>query len=258
MVRLSLCFHLALVHSNGSMPMLWRLAVDATVRSSSGPSDTLARKRKAWSDALSKLDMKPKPAPHYVDSSFIPWMPLARRPHPAHYRHPDPVEWNFKTQSSLGSTYSDFSSNSAIGNKGRDYYFLSTHYRSPVPNLNHADLYLGRDRRRQIRQPEAAPAPCPCNRSRSMEDMRTDIVTEWEDDDENGNRIVAPATKFNRPAYKFNSGFRKNSVNHLSMENLIDTPPQVLPPKRMNVFQVIFKIFHQIILSLAIFFVLIV
>lgn len=213
--------------------------VDAVHRSNYVSSVIYARSRKTRSDAVSRFEMKPKPAPHYVDGPFVPWMPVARQPHPSYYRHPDPIDWqNFKSQSSLGSTYSDFSGNSAIGNKGRDYYFLSSHYRNPVPNLNHTEHYLGRDRRRQLRPAEPAPTSCPCNRSRSMEDMRTDIVTEWEDDDENGNRIIAPATKFNRPTYRFSSVFKKNSINHLSMENLSDTAPQVLPPKRA-IFQVI-------------------
>lgn len=203
------------------------------------------------SNALSGFDMKPKQAQHYADTPFVPWLPLSRQHHPNYYRHNDSMDWqNFnKTQSSLGSTYSDFSGNSAIGNKGRDYYFLSPHYRNPVPNLNHTELYLGRDRRRQLRQPDpAAPAPCPCNRSRSMEDMRTDIVTEWEDDDENGNRIVAPVTQFKRPPYRFNSGFSKH--NHLSMENLVETAPHVPSPKRVPAFQVTFKSTSRCIIAM--------
>lgn len=152
---------------------------------------------------------------------------------------------NFKTSSSKGSTYSDFSGMSAYSNKSRDYYFLSPSYRPAVaPSLNnHADLYLGRERPRQTRHPNPAPAStvCPCSRSRSLEDVRTDIVTEWEDDDENGNRIVAPATKFNRNSYKSNTVFQKQGYHtRHSMENLVDRPPQVLPPKRISAFQVIF------------------
>lgn len=133
---------------------------------------------------------------------------------------------------------------SAYSNKSRDYYFLSPSYRSagaPTPS-NHVDLYVGRDRPRQIRHEIPAPsaAACPCSRSRSLEDVRTEVVTEWEDDDENGNRIVAPATKFNRTSYKANTAFQKQSfLTRHSMENLVDRPPQVLPPKRISAFQVI-------------------
>lgn len=161
---------------------------------------------------------------------------------------------NFKTSSSKGSTYSDFSGLSAYSNKSRDYYFLSPSYRSagaPTPG-NHADLYLGREKPRQIRHPNPAPAasaaaPCPCSRSRSLEDVRTDVVTEWEDDDENGNRIVAPATKFNRTSYKSNNSFqRQGFLTRHSMENLVDRPPQVLPPKRISAFQVIHQLSSNI------------
>ncbi|KAJ2954058.1 hypothetical protein O0L34_g2271 [Tuta absoluta] len=193
--------------------------------------------------------MKSKPA-HYVDPPFRPWPPLSRQAQPNFYfRPPDPMDMrNFKTSSSKGSTYSDFSGMSAYSNKSRDYYFLSPSYRSagaPTPS-GHADLYLQRERPRQLRHPHphpsgagaAAAVVCPCSRSRSLEDVRTDVVTEWEDDDENGNRIVAPATKFNRTSYKANSAFQKQGfLTRHSMENLVDRPPQVLPPKRITAFQ---------------------
>lgn len=189
--------------------------------------------------------MKSKPA-HYVDAPFRPWPPLSRQPQPNFYfRPPDPMDLrNFKTSSSKGSTYSDFSGMSAYSNKSRDYYFLSPSYRSagaPTPS-SHADLY-GRERARLPRNPVPAPAAaaCPCSRSRSLEDVRTDVVTEWEDDDENGNRIVAPATKFNRTSYKSNTTFQKQGFfSRHSMENLVDKPPQLLPPKRISAF-------HQVI-----------
>lgn len=201
--------------------------------SSSEPSAT---------SALARIssDMKSKPA-HYVDAPFRPWPPLSRPQPNFYFRPPDPIDArNFKTSSSKGSTYSDFSGLSAYSNKSRDYYFLSPSYRSagaPTPS-NHADLYLNRERPRQIRNPNASPA-CPCSRSRSLEDVRTEVVTEWEDDDENGNRIVAPATKFNRTAYKPNTFEKQNFLTRHSMENLIDRSPQVPPPKRISAFQVI-------------------
>ncbi|XP_059062997.1 WD repeat-containing protein 47 [Achroia grisella] len=185
--------------------------------------------------------MKSKPA-HYAEPPFRPWPPLARQPQPNFYfRPPDPMELrNFKTASSKGSLYSDFSAMSAYSNKSRDYYFLSPSYRSAgAPTPSHADLYLSRERPRHLRHPNpATPSECPCSRSRSLEDVRTDVVTEWEDDDENGNRIVAPATKFNRTAYKTNTVFQKQGyLTRHSMENLVDRPPQVLPPKRISAFQ---------------------
>lgn len=188
--------------------------------------------------------MKSKP-PHYVDAPFRPWPPLTRQAQPNFYfRPPDPIDVrNFKTASSKGSTYSDFSGMSAYSNKSRDYYFLSPSYRSagaPTPS-SHPDFYHGREKPRHLRHPNPAPtAACPCSRSRSLEDVRTEVVTEWEDDDENGNRIVAPATKFNRTSYKANTIFQKQGfLTRHSMENLVDRPPQVLPPKRISPFQVI-------------------
>ncbi|XP_038216622.1 WD repeat-containing protein 47 isoform X3 [Zerene cesonia] len=184
--------------------------------------------------------MKSKP-PQYMDvPPFRPW-PLTRQVQPNFYfRPPDPMETrNFKTSSSKGSTYSDFSAMSAYSNKSRDYYFLSPSYRSAgAPTPNTADLYLNRERPRQLRNPKATSPACPCSRSRSLEDVRTDVVTEWEDDDENGNRIVAPATKFSRSAYKANASFQKHSfLTRHSMENLTEKSPQVLPPKRISGFQ---------------------
>ncbi|XP_032527958.1 WD repeat-containing protein 47 isoform X3 [Danaus plexippus] len=185
--------------------------------------------------------MKSKPA-HYIDAPFRPWPPLSRQAHPNFYfRPPDPMDArNFKTSSSKSSAYSDFSGMSAYSNKSRDYYFLSPSYRSagaPTPS-NHADLYLSRERSRQIRTANASSPACPCSRSRSLEDVRTEVVTEWEDDDENGNRIVAPATKFNRTTYKTNATFEKqNFMTRHSMENLVERSPQVPPPKRISAFQ---------------------
>lgn len=196
--------------------------------------------------------MKSKPA-HYVDAPFRPWPPLSRQAQPQpnfYFRPPDPMDLrNFKTASSKGSTYSDFSGMSAYSNKSRDYYFLSPSYRSagaPTPS-GHADLYGVRERPRQLRNPNPSPtAACPCSRSRSLEDVRTEVVTEWEDDDENGNRIVAPATKFNRTAYKTNTAFQKQGfLTRHSMENLVDRPPQLLPPKRISAFQVIELTFYR-------------
>lgn len=184
-----------------------------------------------------------KSKPHYADAPFRPWPPLARHSQTNFYfRPPDPMDLrNFKTASSKGSTYSDFSAMSAYSNKARDYYFLSPSYRrAPDAAGSHAELYLGSERLRQLRHPTPAPAPaaCPCSRSRSLEDVR-DVVTEWEDDDENGNRIVAPATKFNRSSYKSNAAFHKQGfLSHHSMENLVDQP-HVPPPKRISAYQVL-------------------
>lgn len=192
--------------------------------------------------------MKSKPA-LYVDASFRPWPPISRQSQPNFYfRPPDPMDLrNFKTSSSKGSTYSDFSGLSAYSNKSRDYYFMSPTYRSagaPVPS-SHGELYE-RERPRQLRNPIPSPsAPCPCNRSRSLEDVRTDVVTEWEDDDENGNRIVAPATKFNRTSSIANEVFQNQGfLTRHSMENLADRP-QLLPPKRVSAFQVIELTFYR-------------
>lgn len=196
--------------------------------------------------------MKSKPA-HYVDTPYRPWPPLSRQTQSNFYfRPPDPMDLrNFKTASSKGSTYSDFSGMSAYSNKSRDYYFLSPSYRSagaPTPS-GHTELYA-RERPRQLRNPNPSPtspsAACPCSRSRSLEDVRTEIVTEWEDDDENGNRIVAPATKFNRTSYKTNSSIQKQGyLTRHSMENLVDRAPQLLPPKRISAFQVIELTFYR-------------
>ncbi|CAK1554191.1 unnamed protein product [Leptosia nina] len=183
--------------------------------------------------------MKSKP-PQYVDMPpFRPW-PLSRQVQPNFYfRPPDIDTRNFKTASSKGSTYSDFSAMSAYSNKSRDYYFLSPSYRSAgAPTPSSAELYLSRERPRQLRNPKATSPACPCSRSRSLEDVRTEVVTEWEDDDENGNRIVAPATKFSRSAYKMNTTFQKQNYHtRHSMENLVEKSPQVLPPKRISALQ---------------------
>ncbi|XP_041986208.1 WD repeat-containing protein 47 isoform X3 [Aricia agestis] len=181
-----------------------------------------------------------KSKPHYVDAPFRPWPMMPRPAQPNFYfRPPDPMDArNFKS-SSKGSTYSELSAMSAYSNKSRDYYFLSPSYRSAgAPTPSAQELYLNRERARPSR-PARPPSPaCPCARSRSLEDVRTEVVTEWEDDDENGNRIVAPATKFNRPTYKTNTELQKQGfLARRSMENLNDRSPQPLPPKRIAAFQ---------------------
>lgn len=202
------------------------------------------------SAALSRSDMKSKPT-HYVDAPYRPWPPLTRQAQSSFYfRPPDAMDLrNFKTASSKGSTYSDFSGMSAYSNKSRDYYFLSPSYRSagtPTPS-GHMEVYAARERQRQARahQNPSPSTACPCSRSRSLEDVRTEVVTEWEDDDENGNRIVAPATKFNKTSYKPTTAFQKQGyLTRHSMENLADKPPQILPPKRISAFQVIYLTFY--------------
>lgn len=193
--------------------------------------------------------MKSKPT-HYVDVPYRPWPPLSRQTQSNFYfRPPDPMDLRqFKTSSSKGSTYSDFSGMSAYSNKSRDYYFLSPSYRSAgAPTPSHSELYGARERPRQLRNPNSSPSTaCPCSRSRSLEDVRTEVVTEWEDDDENGNKIVAPATKFNRTSYKANSQMQKQGyLTRHSMENLADRAPQLLPPKRISAFQVIDLTFYH-------------
>ncbi|CAG9138646.1 unnamed protein product [Plutella xylostella] len=166
--------------------------------------------------------MKSKPT-HYADAPFRPWPPLARPPHNFYFRPSEPMDLRgFKT--SL-STYSDFSAASAYsggGNKARDYYFSSAAYRrAELGGGSHAELYAGRERRAR----PAPPSACSCSRSRSLEDVRTDVVTEWEDDEPR-----APA--FSRAAYR--AAHHQPFHSHHSMENLVDKSPQIPPPKRVS------------------------
>ncbi|KAJ9596336.1 hypothetical protein L9F63_012611 [Diploptera punctata] len=144
-----------------------------------------------------------------------PWPPLYRHPlqHRPRFcfRPPDPpAEWR------------DYN----FTNKGRDYYFMAPMYRNalppPPPPLNYPSRHMLLLDPRQRRTSQAH-VPCPCmqrNRSRSLEDVRSEANSDWEED--NGRDGPWSST---RPLQV--AGSCGNKENHRmqrrSMENLLDT-----------------------------------
>lgn len=110
-------------------------------------------------------------------------------------------------------------------NKGKEYYYLAPFYRNampPPPNPNRLLMVDPNKSRNVLTIPE--PISCHC-RSKSMEDVRSDVVEMqgW-DEDENGNRVDKYGKK------KMGKGYNR------SMENLLlDTVPSA---KRKGSYQV--------------------
>lgn len=94
--------------------------------------------------------------------------------------------------------------------KSKDHYFLTPYYRNVMPPPPNPNRLLMIDPRRKF-SVNGGPSPCQC-RSKSMEDVRTDVVevngNHWEDDI-NGNHVTRTSDKFNRYS------------NRRSMENLL-------------------------------------
>lgn len=112
-------------------------------------------------------------------------------------------------------------------NKGKDYYFLSPYYRNampPPPNpISQLHILDHARSRRNFRKPEVS---CRC-RSRSMEDVRTEVVeVDW-DEGVNGTKIdYQNGNKFGR------------IYNRRSVEDLLADTHYKIATKRVGSFQV--------------------
>lgn len=172
------------------------------------------------------LKQKQPRVPHWQGIDVLsrkPW-PSAQRINtqksPFHFRPPEPPAWREPNPYSYQAPLYNYN------NPKRDHYFLTPYYRNampPPPNPNR--LLMIDPRRRFVKQNEDS---CYC-RSRSMEDVRADVLTpDWESD-VNGNRVPLPMRK----------DFNKYS-NRRSMDNLLVDTNFSPPSKRAGRLQVKF------------------
>jgi hypothetical protein len=166
---------------------------------------------------------------------------MARKPWPSAYpqrmnnskssfkfRPADPPAWREPSPYSYQAPLYNYQTNSK-----REHYFLAPYYRNampPPPNPNRLLMIDPTRRRLSVKQSDESPCHC---RSRSMEDVRTDVITsEWEDD-VNGNRVPLPIR---------NERFTKYS-NRRSMDNLLVDTNYSPPMKRAGRLQVMVSYF---------------
>ncbi|XP_044270806.1 WD repeat-containing protein 47 isoform X5 [Tribolium madens] len=165
------------------------------------------------------LKQKQPRVPHWQGIDVLsrqPW-PSAQRINtqksPFNFRPPEPPAWKEPNPYSYQAPLYNYQ------NPKRDHYFLSPYYRNampPPPNPNR--LLMIDPRRRFFKQNEDS---CYC-RSRSMEDVRADVVTPDFQNDVNGNRVPIPMKK----------DFTKYA-NRRSMDNLlVDT--NFSPPRKRS------------------------
>lgn len=148
-----------------------------------------------------------------------PWCPVnfqrPLRPRTSfHFRHPEPPVWREVNPYTFPSPiYGPGSAGQQQPQKkkGKDYYFLAPYFRNvmpPPPNPNRLLTIDVTNSKNAYRKSEVM-VPCHC-KSRSMEDVRTDVVelSEW-DRDENGNQVERQNVK------------GANKCFNKSMENLL-------------------------------------
>lgn len=113
-------------------------------------------------------------------------------------------------------------------NKGKDYYFLSPYYRNampPPPNPSQLLMVDHTRRRSNFRRPQEVSCRC---RSRSMEDVRTEVVeVDWDE----GVNVKKPIDYQN--GNKFGRMYNRRSV-----EDLLADTHYKSPAKRVGSFQV--------------------
>lgn len=105
-----------------------------------------------------------------------PWPPIYRQ-------HQNRTSFCFRPQES--PPWRDYAHASGYRDKGRDYYYLAPLYRNALPPPPQP-IEIPPPRRLMLLNPQArnCPSECPClHRSRSLEDVRSDLNSEWSEDD---------------------------------------------------------------------------
>lgn len=184
------------------------------------------------------LKQKPRPVTHWQPTEMIrrPWPPMYRAPFQRtnqqfNFRPVDPSDWR---EPPRGYATNAFSHNNIYQtNKSRDYYFLAPFYRNamPPPPKPQNDRLLMVDTTKKKSGKRFVEERCNC-RSRSMDDVRFDVVEVSPDfdADENGNQVER--TK------KLKGGFKGIFGQH-SVENLLADTMYTASPKRMGSYQVV-------------------
>lgn len=184
---------------------------------------------------MGDLLLKQKPPriqPHWQSNEM-----LYRKPFPPMYQHKivPKATFNFRPSEPRWREPSNYYQTPVMYNspvkQTRDYHFMAPYYRNMMPPPPNPNRLLMVDPRRRISVKSSEP-PCQC-RSKSMEDVRTDVVevtADWQHD-YNGNRVspTKSADKFGRFS------------NRRSMENLLVDTDFSPSSKRNGRFQVLRK-----------------
>ncbi|XP_022905680.1 WD repeat-containing protein 47 isoform X5 [Onthophagus taurus] len=167
-----------------------------------------------WQSA-EMLSRKPWPQIHHQRTATI----NNNQFRPAfNFRPPEPTTWRDTTYSyanigySPGNGFPLVNNNLGLGNgKKKEHYYLAPYFRNvmpPPPNPNRLLMVDPRRVRGNLKKSETIPCQC---RSKSMEDVRTEVVEVehgWDNRDYNGN-------------FMGRKQFAKGAVNRRSMENLL-------------------------------------
>lgn len=128
--------------------------------------------------------------------------------HSFNFRPPEPNVWREPSPYAYQAPLYNY----PINNKP-DHYYLAPYYRNAMPPPPNSSRLLMVDSKKKYNGKQVNDV-CHC-RSRSMEDVRAQVITnDWENDI-NGNKVVS----FNKKAHKFRRYFNRRSMDNL----LVDT-----------------------------------
>lgn len=178
------------------------------------------------------LKQKPRPNPQWQQIEYRrPWPPMYRAPFQKHQFNFHPAEpKNYRDHT---FNFAPNPNNIYQTNKSRDYYFLAPLYRNampPPPKPQSNRLIMMGNNNNKKRTKRITEEVCHC-RSRSMDDVRFDVVEL--SPDENGNHVEMRNEKNVKP-----KGFKSVFGQH-SMEDLLADTMYTAGPKRIGSCQVV-------------------
>lgn len=175
------------------------------------------------------IKQKSRSSPQWQPMEYRrPWPPMYRSPiqkphqHQQFNFHPNPIEpknWH-------NHSYNFSPSNIYQTNKSRDYYFLAPLYRNamPPPPKPQKERFLLENKKRPSKR--ITEQVCHC-RSRSMDDVRFDVVELTPD--ENGNNLEKSKTK------GIKSAFGKHSMEDLLADTMYTSGPKRIGPCQVDI-----------------------
>ncbi|GJQ79536.1 hypothetical protein Trydic_g16383 [Trypoxylus dichotomus] len=143
------------------------------------------------------------------------------QPRPSYnFRPPEPITWRDTINYAYANVGYSPGSMYQTGNKKKDHYYLAPYFRNAMPPPPNPNRLLMVDMRHKSNLKKSEMTPCQC-RSRSLEDVRTEVIevgSEWEED----MNLHLNKTKHS-----------KKPLNRRSMDNLlIDTSYPATATKR--------------------------
>ncbi|KAL0279810.1 UNVERIFIED_CONTAM: hypothetical protein PYX00_001288 [Menopon gallinae] len=119
--------------------------------------------------------------PVFINGVPLPPKPM-HRPWPPVYRQQQ-ARTGFCFRPQEPPPWRDYTRANGYREKGREYYYLAPLYRNALPPPPQPVEYPP-PRRLMLLSPRSCPRECPClHRSRSLEDVRSDLNSEWSEDE---------------------------------------------------------------------------